>query len=54
MNTEGKTEINNLIDRIRSNMKKCNVGDIYGPLYEAGYRQGVADVVKMMMDLTIK
>jgi len=45
---ELKDRIVKLIETIRDNMKRCNLGQVIGPLYESGYRQGVDDVIKML------
>lgn len=40
-----------LIETIRDNMTKCNVGTVYGHMYETGYRAGVEDVLVMFEEL---
>ena len=45
-----KTVISELVAQIEDNMTRCNVGDVIGPLYGAGYTQGVNDVLKMIKE----
>lgn len=45
---ELKDRIVKLIETIRDNMTRCNIGQVIGPLYESGYRHGVDDVIKML------
>ncbi len=49
-----KDKIVSLIETIRDNMTRCNVGEIYGVLYESGYRKGVEDVLEMTEELLEK
>lgn len=43
-----ETTLQHVKSTLETNVKKCNAGDVYGAVYDAGYHKAVNDVISLI------